>query len=193
MQNEDEERGDRRPAERRSRFVHRRRDREGRRLRAVRADVRYGQRHVRELEAARAWRRRSASKRHLELAVDLRAHRRVGAHVDDRRAEGSRDLTASDIPSTYVPARNTVFCRWRSAWAEVLGAPTSCIGVNALDYSGYPDCRPEYHAGVRAAGRAGDARPASKARRFRVHAPLLAHDEGRDHRRRASSSASTTA
>ena len=85
-----------------------------------------------------------------------------------------RDLDAADIPSTYVPARNTIFLSLALGWAEVLGAHDIVIGVNALDYSGYPDCRPEFIARVRAPGAASRRAPASKAARFRVHTPLIA-------------------
>ena len=81
--------------------------------------------------------------------------------------------TRADIPSTYVPARNTVFLSLALAGPRCSAPTRIVIGVNALDYSGYPDCRPEYLARVRAAGRAGDARPASKAARLRILAPLL--------------------
>src|SRR4029077_2670164 len=105
--------------------------------------VQYGQRHVREVEAARAVARALDVERHLELGVDLRA---IGGSslTSDSAAPHDRDLGASDIPSTYVPARNTIFLSLALGWAEVLGAFDIVIGVNALDYSGYPDCRPEF-------------------------------------------------
>jgi 7-cyano-7-deazaguanine synthase len=106
--------------------------------------VRYGQIHAREIEAARAVARVLGVARHLELAVDLAAFGGSalvgdGAIPKDRALEGDHS-----IPSTYVPARNTVFLSLALAWAEVVGATAIVIGVNALDYSGYPDCRPEY-------------------------------------------------
>jgi 7-cyano-7-deazaguanine synthase len=85
--------------------------------------IRYGQVHATEIEASRRVAAALGVRRHLELDVPL---------------------SADDIPSTYVPARNTVFLALAVAWAEVLGAEAIVIGVNALDYSGYPDCRPEY-------------------------------------------------
>jgi 7-cyano-7-deazaguanine synthase len=106
--------------------------------------VRYGQVHAREIEAARAAARTLGVARHLEIAVDLAAFGGSalvgdGAIPKDRALDDDRS-----IPSTYVPARNTVFLSLALAWAEVVSATAIVIGVNALDYSGYPDCRPEY-------------------------------------------------
>ena len=133
--------------------------------------VHYGQRHARELEAARAVARALAIERHLELAVDLRA---IGGSslTSDDPVPRDRDLAASEIPSTYVPARNTIFLSLALGWAEVLGARDLVIGVNALDYSGYPDCRPEF---IRAFERLADlaTRAGVEGGRFRVHTPLL--------------------
>jgi len=105
--------------------------------------IRYGQVHVREIEAARKVAAALGAARHLELDVPLS---KIGgsALVGDGEIPKDRPLDASGIPSTYVPARNTVFLSLALAWAEVVGAETIVIGVNALDYSGYPDCRPEY-------------------------------------------------
>ena len=105
----------------------------------------YGQRHAQELDAARRVARALGVERHLELPLDLRA---IGGSslTSDLPVPEDRDLTATDIPSTYVPACNTVFLSLALGWAEVLGATDLVIGVNALDYSGYPDCRPEFVA-----------------------------------------------
>ena len=109
--------------------------------------ISYGQRHAQELEAARRVARALGVSRHLELAIDLRA---IGGSSLTSNAPGvdvprDRDVaSASDIPSTYVPARNTIFLSLALGWAEVVGAGDIVIGVNALDYSGYPDCRPEF-------------------------------------------------
>jgi 7-cyano-7-deazaguanine synthase len=105
--------------------------------------IRYGQVHAREVEAARRVAAALPAARHLELDVPLS---KIGgsALVGDGEIPKDRPLTAGDIPSTYVPARNTVFLSLAMAWAEVVGAGAIVIGVNALDYSGYPDCRPEY-------------------------------------------------
>jgi 7-cyano-7-deazaguanine synthase len=133
--------------------------------------IHYGQRHAREVEAARAVARALGVERHLELNVDLRG---IGGSslTSETAVPRDRDLQATDIPSTYVPARNTIFLSLALGWAEVLEARDIVIGVNALDYSGYPDCRPEF---IRAFERLADL--ATKAgvdgARFRVHAPLL--------------------
>ena len=105
--------------------------------------LRYGQVHTREIDAARNVARALGVARHLELDVPLS---KIGgsALVGDGAIPKDRPLDATDIPSTYVPARNTVFLSLAMAWAEVVGAEAVVIGVNALDYSGYPDCRPEY-------------------------------------------------
>jgi 7-cyano-7-deazaguanine synthase len=105
--------------------------------------LRYGQVHVREVAAARDVARALGVRRHLELDVPLAAFG-GSALVGDGQIPKDRPLDESTIPSTYVPARNTVFLSLAMAWAEVLGADAIVIGVNALDYSGYPDCRPEY-------------------------------------------------
>ncbi|MEO7271912.1 MAG: 7-cyano-7-deazaguanine synthase QueC [Vicinamibacterales bacterium] len=106
--------------------------------------VRYGQIHAREVAAARLVAAALGVTRHLELQVDLAAFG-GSALVGDGGIPKDRPLDDEhSIPSTYVPARNTVFLSLALAWAEVLGAETLVIGVNALDYSGYPDCRPEY-------------------------------------------------
>jgi 7-cyano-7-deazaguanine synthase len=155
---------------------------EGFRLHAL--TVRYGQRHVRELEAARAVAAWLGVERHLEIDVNLAAFGGSSLTTDapvpkDRMsADGGRAGQLSgrpphehDIPSTYVPARNTIFLALALGWAEALAAHDIFIGVNALDYSGYPDCRPEYiEAFERLAGLA-TARGV-QGEKFRIHAPL---------------------
>jgi 7-cyano-7-deazaguanine synthase len=134
---------------------------------------RYGQRHALELEAASRIARVLGVTRHLVLDLDLSAI--GGSALTSRDADVPRDrpLYATDIPSTYVPARNTIFLSVALGWAEVLDASDLFIGVNAIDYSGYPDCRPEFiHAFesmARLATRAG-----VEGRRLRVHTPLIA-------------------
>lgn len=133
--------------------------------------VRYGQRHAREIEAARRVARALGVARHLELHVDL-SHIGGSALTADLPVPQDRPITADDIPVTYVPARNTVFLSLALAWAEVTPAADIFIGVNALDYSGYPDCRPEYlEAFERLAALATKA--GVEGTRFRIHAPLL--------------------
>ncbi|HVC19943.1 MAG TPA: 7-cyano-7-deazaguanine synthase QueC [Vicinamibacterales bacterium] len=133
--------------------------------------VQYGQRHAQELDAARRVARHLDVARHLELRVDLS---RIGgsALTADLPVPRDRPIDAADIPITYVPARNTVFLSLALAWAEVIPAADIVIGVNALDYSGYPDCRPEYlEAFERLAALA--TRAGVEGTRFRIHAPLL--------------------
>ncbi len=133
--------------------------------------VRYGQRHARELEAARAVAAHLHVARHLQIPIDLAA---IGGSslTSDVPVPKDRLVDRVDIPSTYVPARNTIFLSLALAWAETLGARDIFIGVNALDYSGYPDCRPEYlEAFERLAALA--TRAGVEGERFTIHAPLL--------------------
>lgn len=109
---------------------------------------RYGQRHASEIDAAKRVARRYAVRDHVIVDIDLRTFG-GSALTTDIDIPKDRDLQAvgrDGIPITYVPARNTIFLSFALAWAEVLGASDIFIGVNALDYSGYPDCRPEYIA-----------------------------------------------
>ena len=139
--------------------------------------IRYGQVHAREIESARRVAAALGVKRHVELSVDL-ASFGGSALVGDGAIPKDRDLASAaasatnDIPSTYVPARNTIFLSLALAWAEVTGATAIVIGVNALDYSGYPDCRPEYlEAFERVAALA--TRAGVEGRTLRILAPLL--------------------
>jgi 7-cyano-7-deazaguanine synthase len=109
---------------------------------------RYGQRHSTEIDAARRVAARYGVRDHVIVDIDLRTFG-ASALTSDIDVPKDRDLHAAadaGIPITYVPARNTIFLSFALAWAEVLGAGDIFIGVNALDYSGYPDCRPEYVA-----------------------------------------------
>jgi 7-cyano-7-deazaguanine synthase len=134
--------------------------------------IQYGQRHAREIEAARHVARALGVTRHVELQVDLRAFG-GSSLTSDLPVPKERAIETGEIPSTYVPARNTVFLSLALAWAESLDARDIFIGVNALDYSGYPDCRPEYiEAFERMAALA--TRAGVQGGRFRIHAPLLA-------------------
>jgi 7-cyano-7-deazaguanine synthase len=108
--------------------------------------VRYGQLHAVELAAARRVAQALGMARHVELDVDLRAFGGSALVGDGAVPKSDTGIVAADIPVTYVPARNTVMLSLALAWAEVLGAERIVIGVNALDYSGYPDCRPEFIA-----------------------------------------------
>jgi 7-cyano-7-deazaguanine synthase len=133
--------------------------------------VRYGQVHAQEIEASRAVARNLGVVRHIELDVNLAAFG-GSALVGAGDVPKDRALDAVDIPSTYVPARNTIFLSLALGWAEVVGAEAVVIGVNALDYSGYPDCRPEYlEAFEKLAALA--TRAGVEGRPMRVLAPLL--------------------
>ena len=131
----------------------------------------YGQRHEREVESARAVARSLGVERHLELPIDLRA---IGGSslTSDAAVPRDRDLSATDIPSTYVPARNTIFLSLALAWAEVLNVSDIFIGINALDYSGYPDCRPEFVQAFEALARLA-TRAGVEGARLKVHTPLI--------------------
>jgi 7-cyano-7-deazaguanine synthase len=108
---------------------------------------RYGQRHAFEIEAARRVARSYGVRDHVVVDIDLRTFGGSALTADiDVPKDRSADAMATGIPITYVPARNTIFLSFCLAWAEVLGATDIFVGVNALDYSGYPDCRPEYVA-----------------------------------------------
>ncbi|MBI4888923.1 MAG: 7-cyano-7-deazaguanine synthase QueC [Acidobacteria bacterium] len=133
--------------------------------------VRYGQRHVREIEAARAVAARLGVEQHVEFDVDLSVFG-GSSLTTSAPVPKNRPLDTPDIPSTYVPARNTVFLSLALAWAETLGAGDIVIGVNALDYSGYPDCRPEFIAAFERLAALATARGVGGGT-FRVHAPLL--------------------
>ncbi|MBS0255812.1 MAG: 7-cyano-7-deazaguanine synthase QueC [Proteobacteria bacterium] len=128
----------------------------------------YNQRHRREIEAAKAIATRLGARRHVVLPLDLRQF--GGSALTDDIAV-PKDGVGPGIPVTYVPARNLVFLSITLAWAEALAATDIFIGVNALDYSGYPDCRPEFITGFQnlatLATKAGDGGQA-----FTIHAPL---------------------
>lgn len=129
----------------------------------------YNQRHRRELDAARTIAVRIGAARHVILPLDLRQF--GGSALTDDIDVPKAGAAENDIPVTYVPARNLVFLSLTLAWAEALGARDICIGVNALDYSGYPDCRPEFIAGfahlAELATKAG-----AEGGSFAIHAPL---------------------
>jgi 7-cyano-7-deazaguanine synthase len=129
----------------------------------------YGQRHSQELEVAKAHAKRFGAAEHLVVDFDLRL---MGGSALTADIDVPKQGVGKDIPVTYVPARNTIFLSFALGWAEVLGGRDIFIGVNALDYSGYPDCRPEYIAAFETmanlatrAGVEGDG--------FRIHTPLI--------------------
>lgn len=133
----------------------------------------YGQRHRRELDAARRVAAALGVREHAVLQVDLRKFGGSALTADLAVPAGRDPEEMIDIPVTYVPARNTVFLALALAWAETLGAEDLFIGVNVLDSSGYPDCRPEYiEAFERMANLATRAGVEGRSR-FRIHAPLI--------------------
>ena len=133
--------------------------------------IQYGQRHTEELAAARRVAQALGVARHLELSVDLRG---IGgsALTSDAPVPMDRDLDEAGIPSTYVPARNTIFLSLALGWAEVLGARDLFIGVNALDYSGYPDCREAFIAAFESMA-ALATKAGVEGARYKVHTPLI--------------------
>jgi len=134
----------------------------------------YGQRHVCELESAKKVAAALGAVQHLTLRLDLRAigGSALTADIDVPKGRSNEAMSAG-IPVTYVPARNTIFLSHALAWAEVLGAEDVFIGVNFLDYSGYPDCRPEFiEAFEKLANLATQAGVEGRSR-FRVHTPLI--------------------
>ncbi len=135
---------------------------------------RYGQRHAVELEAALRIAKRYNVVRHLIVDIDLR---QIGgsALTADIKVPKNRDAEEmkKDIPATYVPARNTIFLSYALAWAEVLGAGDIFIGVNVLDYSGYPDCRPEYIAAYEKMANLATKAGVEGKQKLKIHTPLI--------------------
>ena len=134
----------------------------------------YGQRHGVELEAAERVARAMGTARHLVVEIDLR---RFGGSaltddIDVPKHQDGDDI-APVIPVTYVPARNTIFLSYALAWAEVLGARDIFIGVNAIDYSGYPDCRPEFVEAFEQLANLATKTGVEGGGRIRIHAPLI--------------------
>lgn len=133
----------------------------------------YGQRHKFELDAARNIARFFSVKKHLILNVDLSAI--GGSALTDNIAvpKGRADQEmSSSVPITYVPARNTIFLSLALGWAEVIGAYDIFIGANILDYSGYPDCRPEFLAAFEKMARLG-TKAGVEGNLFKIYAPLI--------------------
>lgn len=133
--------------------------------------IAYGQRHAAELEAARRVARALAVVRQVELQIDLSAFG-ASSLVGAGPVPKERPMDDTRIPSTYVPARNTVFLSLALAWAEALGARDLVIGVNALDYSGYPDCRPAFIEAFSAMA-ALATKAGVEGAAIRIHAPLI--------------------
>ena len=132
--------------------------------------VNYGQRHQAELAAARRVASALGARRHREIALDLRTF--GGSALTDLSIDVPTGGAAKGIPMTYVPARNTIFLSLALAWAEVLDAGAIFIGANAVDYSGYPDCRPEYLQAYQAMANLA-TRAAVEGNPLEIHAPLV--------------------
>ena len=134
--------------------------------------INYGQRHARELEAARAVARSLGAIRRLELNLDLTTI--GGSALTSTAIDVPKDQPMDPhlIPSTYVPARNTIFLSVALGWAEVLGSSDIYIGVNALDYSGYPDCRPEFIGAFEALARVA-TKAGVEGGQLNIHTPLI--------------------
>ncbi|TDW18965.1 7-cyano-7-deazaguanine synthase QueC [Kribbella kalugense] len=135
---------------------------------------RYGQRHVVELEAARRVALAAGVQRHVVCDIDLRVFggSALTAELDVPKHDATDELADDEIPITYVPARNTVFLSFALAYAEVVGSTDIFIGVSALDYSGYPDCRPEYIAAYEQMANLA-TRAGVEGQRLRIHTPLI--------------------
>jgi len=134
----------------------------------------YGQRHAKELDWARRVGESLGVKRHVVIEFDLRKWG-GSALTDDIPVPFNRekDGMSAEIPVTYVPARNTIFLSFALGYAEVIGADTIVIGVNQLDYSGYPDCRDDYLLAFERMANLATKAGAADGRRFRIYAPLL--------------------
>jgi 7-cyano-7-deazaguanine synthase len=145
------------------------------RYEAYALSFRYGQRHTVELEAAGRVATELGAAKHVVADIDLRVFG-GSALTDDVLAvphHDSADDLGRDIPITYVPARNTIFLSFALAWAETLDASDVFIGVSALDYSGYPDCRPEYIAAYEQMANLATKAGVEGRQRLRIHTPLI--------------------
>ncbi|MFQ5705255.1 MAG: 7-cyano-7-deazaguanine synthase QueC [Gemmatimonadales bacterium] len=135
---------------------------------------RYGQRHAVEIDAARRIAQRSGVVQHRVTQIDLREFGGSALTGEGTVPKGrSLEAIGDGIPSTYVPARNTIFLSFALAWGEVLGACDIFIGVNALDYSGYPDCRPEYIAAYQRMADLATKAGVEGRQNLTIHTPLI--------------------
>lgn len=136
---------------------------------------RYGQRHDVELEAAKRVAAAVGAAGHVVAEIDLRVFggSALTADIAVPHHDSTDDLDATEIPITYVPARNTIFLSFALAWAETLDASDVFIGVNALDYSGYPDCRPEYIAAYERMANLATKAGVEGRQQLRIHTPLI--------------------
>jgi 7-cyano-7-deazaguanine synthase len=142
----------------------------------------YGQRHRHELQAARQISAAFGCKEHRVIQIDLRQFGKSALTADiDVPKDRAESAMSAEIPITYVPARNTIFLSYALAWAEVLGVMDVFIGVNAIDYSGYPDCRPEFIAAFESMANLAtkmttegtEARRYEGTKGFEIHTPLI--------------------
>jgi 7-cyano-7-deazaguanine synthase len=139
----------------------------------------YGQRHALEVAAAGRVARAGAAAAHKVVEIDLRAFGGSALTADIAVPQGrSPEEMGADIPSTYVPARNTIFLSYALAWAEVLGTGELFIGVNALDYSGYPDCRPEYISAYETMANLATKGGVEGSQTVVIHTPLIQLTKG---------------
>jgi 7-cyano-7-deazaguanine synthase len=134
---------------------------------------RYGQRHASEIDAARRVAHRFGVREHVVADIDLRTFGGSALTSDSIDVPRDRDVAEAGVPVTYVPARNTIFLSFALAWAEVLGAADIFIGVNALDYSGYPDCRPEYIAAFEQMANLATRAGVQGTTRMHIRTPLI--------------------
>ncbi|HEV8422077.1 MAG TPA: 7-cyano-7-deazaguanine synthase QueC [Chthoniobacterales bacterium] len=135
---------------------------------------RYGQRHAREIEAARQVARSLGAIEHRIAEIDLRVFggSALTAEIEVPKQRSETEM-GTGVPITYVPARNTIFLSYALAWAEVLDAQDIYIGVNAIDYSGYPDCRPEFICAFENLANLATRAGSEEGVRFRIHTPLI--------------------
>lgn len=135
---------------------------------------RYGQRHSVELEAAACVAEALGAVRHVIVDIDLRVFggSALTANIDVPKGRNT-DAMDAGVPITYVPARNTIFLSFALAWAEVLGSSDIYIGVNAIDYSGYPDCRPEYIRAYETMANLATKAGVEGTQRLTIHTPLI--------------------
>src|SRR5579862_5263948 len=136
---------------------------------------RYGQRHARELEASRRIAEHFGCREHRVVDIDLRAFGGSALTSDaiDVPHGRSEDEMGTGIPVTYVPARNLIFLSFATAYAEVIGADDIYLGINSLDYSGYPDCRPEFLESFTETANLATKAGTEDQRRLQYHAPLI--------------------
>jgi 7-cyano-7-deazaguanine synthase len=135
----------------------------------------YGQRHEVELKAAKKVAEALGAAGHVVAEIDLRVFggSALTADIDVPHHDTADDVDSGEIPITYVPARNTVFLSFALAWAETLGSSDVFIGVSAVDYSGYPDCRPEYIAAFEAMANLATKAGVEGLQHLRIHTPLI--------------------